>query len=49
MSEEDNNEGYNQGVKDTIKEIVDIVNMSDYPEDLEEYLYDWLKEKGVKI
>lgn len=49
MSKEDYNEGYNQGVKDTIMEIVDIVNMSDYPEDLEMDLYDWLNEKGVKI
>ena len=49
MSEEDYNEGYNQGVKDTIQEIVDIVNMSEWPEDLEMYLCDYLEEKGVKI
>lgn len=49
MSEDDYNEGYNQGVKDTIREIVEIVNMSDYPEDLEMNLYDWLEDKGVKM
>lgn len=49
MSEENYIEGYNRGVKDTIQEIVNIVNMSDYPEDLEDYLYDYLIEKGVKI
>lgn len=49
MSEEDYNEGYNQGVKDTIREIVDIVNESDWPEDLEMNLCDWLHDKGVKM
>lgn len=49
MSEEDYNEGYNQGVNDTIREIVDIVKMSEWPEDLEMNLYDYLEEKGVTI
>jgi hypothetical protein len=32
-----------------IQEIVDIVNDSEYPEDLEENILEWLESKGVKV
>lgn len=38
---------YRRGVDDTIKEIAYIADNSDYPEDLEFNIYEWLKEKGV--
>lgn len=38
---------YRRGVEDTVKEIADIADNSEYPEDLEINIYEWLREKGV--
>lgn len=35
--------------ENTIQEIVDIVNDSEYPEYLEENILEWLESKGVKV
>ena len=39
---------YRRGVDDTILEILTIVKNSEYPEDLEMNICEWLREKGVE-
>ena len=48
MNKEEFNDGYNQGVKDTVLEIADMYKMNEFPEDLELDIADWLIKKGVK-
>ena len=40
---------YWRGVNDTVKEIAEIVDSSEYPEDLEMAICDWLEDKGKEI
>lgn len=35
-------------IRETKDEVSDIMNQSDYPEDLEMNLYDFMKDKGMK-
>ena len=39
---------YRRGVDDTIMEILTIVKNSEYPEDLEMNISEWLKDKGAE-
>lgn len=40
---------YSNGYTQALKDVCDIMNSCEWPEDLEMDLYDFMKEKGMKI